>query len=172
MSVDARCDLPEPGGPWTKRRGKSARRAAAAASRSTAWWAERFSGSGTNRRSMRTVYHAGEGEPGLRSPFTHPAIRPDASSNSAAVVPGPKLNRIAERSTSSGTPIAFSTGDGNSDPLEHAEPVEHATPARSSFINSRSARQPGNDTFAMYGDPSAGELTTTGGQVARNCIRK
>src|SRR5262249_37949535 len=52
--------------------------------------------------------------------FTQAAIRLAASAISASVVSGPKLNRIAERKTSSGTPIARNTGDGKSDPLEQA----------------------------------------------------
>ena len=53
--------------------------------------------------------------------FTHPAIRPAASSISASVVVGPRLNRMADRCTSSGRPIAARTGNGRSDPLEHAD---------------------------------------------------
>src|SRR5438552_2755912 len=54
-------------------------------------------------------------------------IRRAASSTSASVWSGLRLKRIADCSSSSGTPIACRTGDGSSEPLEHAEPVEHAT---------------------------------------------
>jgi len=45
--------------------------------------------------------------------------------------------------------MAFRTGEGNSEPLEHAEPVEQATPARSRFINNESAGQPGKERFKV-----------------------
>src|SRR5262249_7325151 len=66
-----------------------------------------------------------------RTLATQFAIRAAASSISASVSGGPKLKRIAERSTGSGTPIAWSTGEGSRLPLEQAEPVAQATPARS-----------------------------------------
>ena len=94
-----------------------------------------------------------------RSRFTHSAIRLSASSISSSVCVGAKLNRSAERNTSSVTPIARSTGLGNRLPLEHADPVEHATPAKSSAINRRSARQPRKDTFNVVGTTSAAPVS-------------
>ena len=95
-----------------------------------------------------------------------------ASSISASLSPTPKLKRVAERNTSSGTPIARSTGLGSIDPLEHAEPVEHATPAKSSAITSRSPRQPGNETFKVVesasGDLTSGPFNTTGDVTVDN----
>src|SRR6059058_1112019 len=75
---------------------------------------------------------------------TAAATRAAASSTSASVVVRAKLKRRAECSTSSGTPIARSTGDGKSDPLEQADPALAATPAKSRAINRPSAAQPGN----------------------------
>ena len=80
---------------------------------------------------------------------TDSEIRRAASINCSSVVSGPKLKRIAEHKTSSGTRIACRTGDGNSEPLEQAEPVEQAMPARSSFMSNTSARQPGNEMLRM-----------------------
>ncbi len=96
------------------------------------------------------------------------AMRRAASSISCKVNSGLRLKRIAERSTSSVAPIACSTGDGKSEPLEHAEPVEQATPARSRFMSSRSALSPGNDRLIVCGTPSSGPLRTTGAALARS----
>ena len=59
-----------------------------------------------------------------RKRLTHLTMRSTLSSISAWVVGLPKLNRSEEEMTSSGSPIARSTGDGSLDPLAHAEPVE------------------------------------------------
>jgi hypothetical protein len=68
--------------------------------------------------------------------------------------------------------MAWSTGDGNSEPLEHADPVEQATPARSRLINSVSARQPGKERLSVWGvPPVAGPLSTTGSALARSWSR-
>ena len=53
-----------------------------------------------------------------------------ASSISVSSRVGEKLNRKAERSSSSGMPIARSTGLGNKLPLEHALPPLARTPGR------------------------------------------
>src|SRR5580765_1671664 len=98
-----------------------------------------------------------------RNFLTHCVIRRAASSTSAALKSGLKLNRIAECNTSPDFPIAVNTGDGSSEPLEHAEPVEQATPARSRLINSASALQPGNEILSVCGNPaSSGPLRMTG----------
>ncbi len=94
-------------------------------------------------------------------------MRRAASSMSAGVSSGLRLKRIAECSTASGTRMACSTGEGKSEPLEHAEPVEQATPARSRFISSRSAFNPGNDTLIVCGMPSSEPLRTTGAAWCR-----
>jgi hypothetical protein len=91
-----------------------------------------------------------------RNRVTTATRRRAASSMSARASNGLRLKRIAERKSGSATPIACSTGEGNSEPLEHAEPVEQATPARSRFINSKSAFSPGNDTLIVCGMPSSG----------------
>src|SRR6516162_310680 len=96
-----------------------------------------------------------------------------AASTSASLVSAPKLKRIAECRTSSATPIARSTGDGNNDPLEHADPVEQAIPTRSRLIKSASARQPGKDRLTVWGNPpSSGPFSTTGADVARSVVRR
>lgn len=97
-----------------------------------------------------------------RSRETTVAMRRAASSMSCKVNSGLRLNRIAERSTASSTPIACNTGEGKSEPLEQAEPVEQATPARSRFISSISAFIPGNDTLIVWGMPSSVPLRTSG----------
>jgi len=99
---------------------------------------------------------------------TTAAMRRAASSMSCKVNSGLRLKRIAERSQSSGTPIACSTGEGRSEPLEHAEPVEQATPARSRFISSRSALSPGIDTLIVWGTSSSGPLRTIGLALLRS----
>jgi hypothetical protein len=96
------------------------------------------------------------------------AIRRAASSMSCRVNWGLRLKRIAERNTSSVTPIACSTGEGRSEPLEHAEPVEQATPAKSRFISNRSALSPGKDTLIVWGTPSSGPLRTIGAACSRS----
>ena len=51
--------------------------------------------------------------------------------------------------------------------------VEHATPAKSKFIRSASARQPGNDRLSVCGNPSrSGPFSTRGGACARRKARK
>src|SRR5579862_1302859 len=100
-------------------------------------------------------------------------MRLAASIISASVKRWLKLNLIAECNRSGPTPIACKTGDGNSDPLEQAEPVEQQIPARSQFIRSTSAWQPGKDTFNACGKHSANEpLTTTGAASRWRCSRK
>lgn len=101
-----------------------------------------------------------------RSRATTAAMRRAASSISATVSSELRLKRIAERSMASDTPIACSTGEGSSEPLEQAEPVEQAMPARSRFISSKSAFSPGNETLRVCGRPSSGPLRTSGAAVA------
>src|SRR5215510_9754789 len=97
----------------------------------------------------------------VRSFLTHAMTRLAASSISANVVSPLKLKRMAERSTSSGTPMARITGEGKSEPLEQAEPVEQATPSRSNFMSKTSAAQPGKETLIVPGMPLAsGPLST------------
>jgi hypothetical protein len=103
-----------------------------------------------------------QGSHPFRSRATTAAMRRQASSISSVVNNGLRLKRMAERSTASGTPIACSTGEGSSEPLEHADPVEQATPARSRFISSKSAFSPGNDTLMVCGTPSSEPLRTRG----------
>src|SRR5262245_6928438 len=84
-----------------------------------------------------------------RKSFTHLRMRIAASSISGGLNATPKLKRIAERTLSGAAPIASITGEGCRDPLEHADPVEQQTPARSSFIRSASAWQPGKERFSV-----------------------
>src|SRR5438045_1922243 len=102
----------------------------------------------------------------FRKSLTQLMMRPAAASTSASFIWELKLKRIADRSNSSGSPIACKTGEGSSDPLEQAEPVEQAIPARSSFISSKSAWQPGNERLTTYGEAFSGQnsgpLTTQG----------
>jgi hypothetical protein len=104
---------------------------------------------GTLRRLLYGLAGCDSGH--CRSRTTVSLIRWAASITSGSVVKALKLKRIAECSTSSGTPIACNTGDGSREPLEQAEPVEQAIPARSRFIKSESALQPGKDTFSVCG---------------------
>lgn len=99
---------------------------------------------------------------------TTAAIRRAASSMSCSAKSGLRLKRIAECSMASGTPIACRTGEGRSEPLEHADPVEQATPARSRFISIRSDFTPGKDTFIVCGRPSSELFTTIGATLARS----
>lgn len=110
-----------------------------------------------------------------RSRETTATMRRAASSMSCWVNNGLRLKRIAECRTSSLTLIACSTGEGSSEPLEQAEPVEQAMPAKSKFINSRSAFIPGNDTLIVCGMPvgpasrrSSGPLRTMGPALLRS----
>ena len=103
------------------------------------------------------------------------ATRDAASSISSPDCVGAKLNRSADFSTSSETPIARKTGLGSRLPLEHADPVEQATRSRSSDMSSRSARHPGNDTFSVVGITSAapisGPFSTTGAHSRRSALQ-
>jgi hypothetical protein len=108
----------------------------------------------------------GGGRGGHRSRAMTAAMRRAASSMSSMLNSGLRLKRIAECSTAAGTPIACSTGEGRSEPLEQAEPVEQATPAKSRFINKRSAFTPGKDTLIVCGMPSSGPLRTRGAASA------
>src|SRR5258708_20371987 len=93
-------------------------------------------------------------------------MRQAASSTSASLNNLLRLKRMAEPNNSLGRPMACSTGEGSSEPLEHAEPVEHATPARSNFISSTSAGQPGKEMFNVCGIPPCCEPFTTIGQAS------
>ena len=93
-------------------------------------------------------------------------MRQAASSTSASLNKLLRLKRMAEPNNSLGRPMACSTGEGSSEPLEHAEPVEHATPARSNFISSTSAGQPGKEMFNVCGIPPCCEPFTTIGEAS------
>ena len=83
---------------------------------------------------------------------TTATTRRAASSISASSSSGLRLKRIAERSTSSGTPIACSTGEGSSEPLEHAEPVEQQTPATREGTREAGQRTPPRPVFLPPAD--------------------
>ena len=64
---------------------------------------------------------------------------------SPGVVPHPRLTRIAEPASPAGTPMAVSTWDGLTLPLEQADPALTAMPARSSAMIWVSLVAPGID---------------------------
>src|SRR5207237_5285247 len=76
---------------------------------------------------------------------------PTTASTSSAVFCLPNENRRAATPSSRGTPMAVSTCDGSTAPVEHAEPEEQAIPARSRCISSASLSVPGIDTLVTWG---------------------
>ncbi len=79
----------------------------------------------------------------------------------------PKLNRMVPSASSRGTPMATSTCEGSTAPVEQADPLDAAMPARSRCISSASLSAPCTAMLKRWGArslPSA--LTTRSGTVA------
>src|SRR6185436_14975887 len=72
-------------------------------------------------------------------------------STSASLLNLPKLKRIAPRASSSLRPSARITGDGSSEPDEHAEPVETATPCMSRLISKPSPSIRAKERLEIFG---------------------
>src|SRR5256886_14771164 len=87
-----------------------------------------------------------------------------SASTSSVVFSLPNENRSAATPSSRGTPMAVSTCDGSTAPVEHAEPEEQAIPARSRCISSASLSVPGIDTLVTWGArrPCAPLITASG----------
>ena len=87
-----------------------------------------------------------------------------SASTSSAVFCLPNENRSAATPSSRGTPMAVSTCDGSTAPVEQAEPEEQAIPARSRCISSASLSVPGIDTLVTWGArrPCAALITASG----------
>src|SRR5690606_17448301 len=100
-----------------------------------------------------------------------PTMLPHAarnSSTSASVVVHPRLTRMADRATSSGKPIAVSTGLTPTLPDEHAAPALMATPAKSNRITSVSADRPGSARHVVLGRRSAPDpIASASGAMAK-----
>ena len=76
---------------------------------------------------------------------------------------------MAPSASSRGTPMATSTCDGSTAPVEQAEPPEAATPARSRCMSSASLSAPATATLSTCGARSApSPLTTRSGTTARS----
>ena len=73
-----------------------------------------------------------------------------ASSTSSAVVRREMLKRTLPCATRGGMPIARSTGDGSSEPLEHAAPALAAIPRSERSRRIASASSPGNPMFVVF----------------------
>ena len=68
--------------------------------------------------------------------------------------------------SAAGMPIAVSTCEGSTAPLEQAEPEETAIPSRSSPISSASGSAPGTETLLMVGRRAAPAPFTTSPETA------
>ena len=79
------------------------------------------------------------------------ASPPPTRSTSASLLPCPRLNRTAPRARSLGTPMAISTCEGSTAPVEQADPPEAATPARSRCMSRASLSAPGTATLSTCG---------------------
>src|SRR2546422_8204188 len=128
-----------------------------------------------NRRSHRAVDSAGHGDENAlphqcstalsaRTFWTILGRTATVASTSSRVLSLPNENRSAATPSSRGTPIAVSTCDGSTAPVEHAEPEEQAIPARSRCISRASLSVPGIDTLVMCGArrPCAAVITASG----------
>src|SRR5437773_2215579 len=89
---------------------------------------------------------------------------PISVSTSSRVFSLPNENRSAATPSSRGTPIAVSTCDGSTAPVEHAEPDEQAIPARSRCISRASLSVPGLDPHGTppARSPAPAALTASG----------
>src|SRR5262245_13435501 len=112
------------------------------------------SGHGAVHAARHRYQHAGGHDAALpstlaswRSLATTDGITSDTRSTSSAVLSRPRLKRIAPSARSRGTPIASSTWDGSTEPVEHADPLEAATPARTRCISKASLSAPATETF-------------------------
>ena len=81
---------------------------------------------------------------GSAPPQCRPGI--DEAVDITGMVPQPRLTRIADAASSAGTPMAVSTWEGFTLPLEQADPALTAIPARSKAMIWVSLVAPGIDT--------------------------
>src|SRR5207245_1798680 len=86
------------------------------------------------------------------------------ASTSSMVLSFPNENRSAATPSSRGTPMAVSTCEGSTAPVEQADPEEQAIPARSRCISNASLSVPGIDTLETCGarGPRAALITASG----------